>query len=71
MRLDAKSDAVVAEALKRTREGGPPIMIDVAIDYSYKTFFTKGAVTTNFWRLPWNDRLKLLGRAVGRRIVPG
>ncbi len=68
---DADCDTVVAEALKRTRDGGPPIMIDVAIDYSYKTFFTKGAVTTNFWRLPWNDRLKLLGRAVGRRIVPG
>jgi acetolactate synthase-1/2/3 large subunit len=67
---DADCDAVVAEALKRTRAGGPPLMVDVAIDYSYKTFFTKGAVTTNFWRLPWNDRLKLLGRAVGRRIVP-
>lgn len=68
---DADCDAVVAEALQRTRAGGPPLMVDVAIDYAYKTFFTKGAVTTNFWRLPWNDRLKLLGRAVGRRIVPG
>jgi len=53
---DADCDAVVAEALTRTRASGPPLMVDVAIDYSYKTFFTKGAVTTNFWRLPWNVR---------------
>ena len=67
---DADAESVLAEALKRTR-AGKPVMVDVAIDYSRKTYFTKGAVMTNFWRLPWGDRLRLLGRAVGRRLPGG
>jgi hypothetical protein len=33
-----------------------------------KTYFTKGVVKTNFWRLPWGDRLRMLGRALARRV---
>ncbi len=53
---------------------GRPVLVDVAIDYSRKTYFTKGVVKTNLMRLPWKDRLRLVGRAVGRRVrgaVPG
>jgi hypothetical protein len=64
---DADAERVLGEAFEIAR-AGRPVMVDVAIDYSHKTFFTKGAVTTNFWRLPWGDRVRLLSRAVGRRL---
>ena len=67
---DADAEAVLREAFEIARSGRP-VMVDVAIDYSKKTFFTKGAITTNFWRLPWSDRVRLLGRAVGRRMGAG
>jgi acetolactate synthase-1/2/3 large subunit len=67
---DADAESVLGEAFEIAR-AGRPVMVDVAIDYSHKTFFTKGAITTNFWRLPWSDRVRLLGRAVGRRIGAG
>jgi acetolactate synthase-1/2/3 large subunit len=43
-------------------------MVEVAIDYSRRTFFTRGVVSTNFWRLPLGDRLRALGRVVARRL---
>ena len=49
---------------------GRPIAIDVAIDYSRKTYFTKGVVKTNLRRLPLRDRLRFIGRAIGRRLIP-
>jgi len=59
--------AIAREAIEIGRTG-KPVMVDVSIDYSHKTFFTKGVVATNFWRLPWQDRLRFVGRAVGRRL---
>jgi len=59
--------SIAREAIKIGRSG-QPVMVDVAIDYSHKTFFTKGAVTTNFWRLPWQERMRFVGRAAGRRL---
>jgi len=60
-RVVARSAAVVA--------AGDPVVIDVNIDYSGKTYFTRGVVRTNLARLPWVDRLRLLGRALGRRLT--
>jgi len=64
-------DAVIESALTQAfahARAGTPVIVDVAIDYSRKTYFTKGVVTTNFWRLPWSERLRLLGRAVSRHL---
>ncbi len=66
---DAELEGVIPLAVSAARDGRP-VMVEVAIDYSHKTFFTRGVVKTNFWRLPWGDRLRMLGRALGRRIVP-
>ncbi len=44
-------------------------MIDCAIDYSHKTYFTKAVVKTSFGRLPWRDRLRFLGRALVRKVT--
>ena len=48
---------------------GRPVAVDVAIDYSAKTWFTRGVVKTNLRRLPWKDRLRFIGRAVARRVL--
>lgn len=64
---DAGLADAVQWALAETRAGRPAV-VDVAIDYSQKTFFTKGVVKANFGRLAWPDRLRMIGRAVARRI---
>jgi len=48
-----------------------PVAIDVEIDYSRKTWFTRGVVKTNFRRLPWSARLRFVARALGRRLSEG
>jgi len=60
-------DSVIPAALDVVRSGRPAL-VEVAIDYSRKTYFTKGVVKTNFWRLPWGDRLRMVVRALSRRI---
>ena len=60
-------DSVIPAALDVVRSGRPAL-VEVAIDYSRKTYFTKGVVKTNFWRLPWGDRLRMVVRALARRI---
>jgi len=44
------------------------VIVDVAIDYSRKTYFTRGVVKTTFWRLPWGERLRMLARAAARHL---
>ncbi len=64
---DADLDRVLPGAFEATRKG-EPVLLEVSIDYSKKTYFTRGIMTTNFWRLPWSERLRMAGRAVTRRL---
>ncbi len=66
---DASIRSVVSSA-KEFADAGRPVLVDVAIDYSRKTFFTRGVVKTNFLRLPWGDRLRFVARALARKL-PG
>lgn len=71
--LPLAADAEVREVLRRARSihaDGRPIVIEVEIDYSQQTFFTRGVVRTSLGRLPWPDRLRFVGRALARRL-PG
>lgn len=62
---------VIDDALAQARRG-QPVIVDVAIDYSKATRFTKGILKTNFERLPTGTKLRMAGRAVMRRAVkPG
>jgi acetolactate synthase-1/2/3 large subunit len=72
LRLDA-NDAVAAvlERVVEITADGWPVVVDVAIDYSQRTFFTAGVVKTNLLRLPWADRLRFIGRALSRRVFSG
>jgi len=67
---DGDLDHVLPRAFKASR-AGEPVLVDVNIDYSKKTYFTRGIMTTNFWRLPWAERLRMAGRAVTRRLGGG
>ena len=48
---------------------GRPFVVDTAIDYGDKTYFTRGVVQTTLGRLPWPDRLRFIGRAIARRLT--
>jgi acetolactate synthase-1/2/3 large subunit len=65
---DSELDAVLPAALELTR-AGTPALVEVAIDYSEKTYFTKGVVKNVFSRLPWGDRVANVFRAISRRLV--
>ncbi|MBI2069189.1 MAG: thiamine pyrophosphate-binding protein [Elusimicrobia bacterium] len=65
---DAAIDKTIHAALEKAKDK-KPVVINVAIDYSQKTFFTKGVVKTNLWRLPWSERLRMLGRAAYRHLI--
>ena len=70
LRLDRDVEiADVVDQAAGIAERGGPVVIDVAIDYSHKTYFTRGVVRTNFGRLPWADRLRFVLRALGRRVA--
>jgi len=59
---------VITEALKIS-EGGKPVIVDVRIDYSKRTRFTKGVVSTNLKRFDTSTKLRFVGRALVRRIT--
>jgi acetolactate synthase-1/2/3 large subunit len=70
--LRMESDGQVESVLLEAREaaaGGSPVLVEVEIDYAHKTYFTRGAVKTNLLRLPMKDRVRFVGRALGRRIL--
>jgi len=50
-------------------ESNKPVMVDVNIDYSKPTSFTQGVVKTNIQRLPFDTKVRMIGRAVYRKVV--
>jgi len=68
MASDEDVHDVIVRAAALTAEGRP-VLVDVAIDYSRKTYFTRGVVKTNLLRLPLRDQLRFVGRALKRRIM--
>jgi len=49
-------------------EKGQPVIVDVNIDYSKKSRFTKGVVKTNLGRFPLGEKVRFIGRALKRHI---
>lgn len=64
---NAEIEPVLRQALSLA-QGTRPVVVEVAIDYSRKTYFTSGVVRVNLARLPWPDRLRMVVRALGRRM---
>lgn len=65
---DAEIDRVLARVRQALAERRP-VLVDVTIDYSAKTFFTQGVVKTTLLRFPWPERLRFIGRAVKRKVL--
>lgn len=65
---DASIEAAIKEALYVSAQGRP-VVVDVAIDYSKRTRFTKGVVKSVLKRFPLGERLRFVGRAVTRHIM--
>lgn len=68
LRTDDQVPAVL-EQVRQCLERGRPVLIDTAIDYSRKTFFTAGVVKTNLLRFSWPERLRFIGRALKRKVL--
>ena len=68
MENDAAIAGSIAEA-RRLAATGRPVVVDVNIDYSKRTAFTKGAVKTNFKRFPLRQRLRMVSRALLRKVT--
>jgi acetolactate synthase-1/2/3 large subunit len=66
---NADTESVLHKA-RELAKTGRPVVVEVAIDYSRKTYFTAGVVRTNLARLPWPDRVRMVARALGRRLSP-
>lgn len=65
---DAQLADGIAEA-RRIAASGQPVLVDVQIDYSKATAFTRGAVKTNFARFPLSQRVRMVGRALVRKVT--
>ena len=67
LRRNADAKPVLKQALA-VADSGLPVVVEVAIDYSQKTYFTRGVVRTTLGRLPWPDRIRFVLRALGRQL---
>jgi acetolactate synthase-1/2/3 large subunit len=70
LRCNADAEAILKQALALAGSGRP-VVVEVAIDYSQKTYFTRGVVRTSLGRLPWPDRIRFVMRALGRKLGSG
>lgn len=68
MQNDARVGTVLDDALKISR-AGRPVIVDVNIDYSRKSEFTKGIVKVNLGRFPFDQKLRFIGRAIKRHVL--
>lgn len=70
LRMDGQSDiaGVLAQAQTLSSQG-VPVIVDVLIDYSKQTRFTKGILRTNLLRMDMGNKLRMIGRAAWRRVV--
>jgi acetolactate synthase-1/2/3 large subunit len=61
-------DSRILQALDISAKG-QPVIVDVKIDYSRRTKFTKGVVSTVLKRFPLGDKFRFVGRAIWRKIT--
>ncbi|MEQ8351454.1 MAG: thiamine pyrophosphate-binding protein [Leptospiraceae bacterium] len=68
IRSNTEVASVILEATRRARDG-EVMIVDVEIDYSRKTQFTKGIVETNLSRFALTEKVRFIGRAIKRKIT--
>ncbi len=60
--------AGVEKALETSKQNRP-VLVDVRIDYSKKTRFTLGTLKTNLQRFDTRNKLRIIGRALWRKLT--
>jgi acetolactate synthase-1/2/3 large subunit len=60
--------SIISKAIQLA-EQGKPVIVDVNIDYSKVTCFTEGVVKTNIKRLPLDTKVRMIGRAIYRKVM--
>ena len=65
---DADCEDGIAKALSFASQN-KPVIVDVKIDYSKRTRFTKGIVKTNLERFTIGNKARFIGRALLRRVM--
>ncbi|MBT8051706.1 MAG: thiamine pyrophosphate-binding protein [Gammaproteobacteria bacterium] len=66
-----ENDEAIAEGIERAlamMADGFPVVVDVRIDYSKKTQFTVGTVKTNIKRFDRRNKLRIVSRALWRKL---
>jgi acetolactate synthase-1/2/3 large subunit len=64
-------NAAIAKGINsalHTMSAGKAVLVDVRIDYSKKTRFTKGTLKTNLKRFDTKNKLRIVGRALTRKL---
>lgn len=61
-------ESVLQQAFRISAEGRP-VIVDIKIDYSKRTRFTKGVVQANLGRFPLGEKFRFIGRALWRKLT--
>lgn len=67
-----KDDEAIAEGIRNALAHAAlnqPVIVDVKIDYSKRTRFTKGIVKTNLERFTLGNKVRFIGRALLRKVT--
>ena len=65
-------DSACEEGIRKAlafAEENKPVIVDVRIDYSKRTRFTKGIVKTNLERFSFGNKARFISRASFRRVT--
>lgn len=65
---NSEIQSIITEAMRKSGDGIPGI-VNVRIDYSKRTRFTKGVVKEVSGGFPFSDKLRIVGRALKRKIT--
>jgi acetolactate synthase I/II/III large subunit len=68
MENDFKIEQVMQKAFNEVKND-IPVIVDVAIDYSKKTYMTKGVVKVNLARFSFKEKVRFIGRALKRHLI--
>ncbi|PHS54595.1 MAG: acetolactate synthase large subunit [Lutibacter sp.] len=70
--LQMENDFNIAQVMQKAFDEAKndiPVIVDVAIDYSKKTYMTKGVVKVNLARFSLKEKVRFIGRALKRHLL--
>jgi len=68
MANDTEIEQVIQNSFKEA-DKNMPVIVDVVIDYSKKTYMTKGVVKVNLARFSFKEKVRFIGRALKRHVL--